>query len=79
MISKSSKPEKERKFRADSEGTRSNLSCKSCGHVFAAFLKQMDEHNAEQMAKRDAKETTQPHANIACPKCGKTHDYAAAF
>jgi sulfite oxidase len=57
MISKSSNPEKKRKFSSDSEGTRSNLSCKSCGHVFAAFLKQMDEHNAEQMAKHDAKET----------------------
>jgi RNase P subunit RPR2 len=79
MISKSSKPEKKRKVASDSGETRVNLSCKSCGHVFAAFLKQMDEHNAEQMAKHDAKETIQPHANIACPKCGKTHEYAATF
>ena len=79
MTANSSNREKKRKVASDSEQTRSNLLCKTCGYVFAGFLEQMAEHNAEQMAKHDAKETTQPHANIACPKCGKTHDYAAAF
>jgi ribosomal protein S27E len=79
MIPKVSKPTKKRKSASDSEGTRSNLSCKSCGHVFGAFLKQMAEHNAKQMAKDSAKEATEHHPNVTCPNCGKTHDYAAAF
>jgi ribosomal protein S27E len=79
MIPNSSKREKKRKVASDSSETRSNLSCRSCGHVFAAFLKQMAEHNAEQMTKHNAKEATEHHANVTCPKCGKTHDYAAAF
>jgi hypothetical protein len=76
MTAKSSKPEKERNFSSDGEGTRSNLSCKSCGHVFAGFLKEMAEHNAEQMAKHGPKETTRDRASVTCPKCGKTHDYS---
>jgi hypothetical protein len=39
----------------------------------------MAEHNAEQMAKHKVKEATEHHANVTCPKCGKTHDYAAVF
>jgi Fe2+ or Zn2+ uptake regulation protein len=39
----------------------------------------MAEHNAEQMAKHNANEATEHHANVTCPKCGKTHDYTAAF
>ena len=76
MTAKSSKPEKKPKFASDSEGTRSNLSCRSCGHVFVAFLEQMAEHNAKQMAKHNPKETTEHHANVTCPKCGKKHDYS---
>jgi ribosomal protein S27E len=76
MTAKSSKPEKKRKFASESEGTRSDLSCKTCGHVFAAFLKEMAENNAKQMAKHNPKETTKHHAKVTCPKCGKTHDYS---
>jgi ribosomal protein S14 len=76
MTGKSSKPEKKRKFASDSERTRSTLSCRSCGHVFAAFLEQMAEHNAKQMAKHNPKETTEHRANVTCPKCGATHDYS---
>jgi hypothetical protein len=39
----------------------------------------MAEHNAEEMAKHNVKEATEHHANVTCPKCDKTHDYAAAF
>jgi len=39
----------------------------------------MAEHNAKQMARHTPKETTEHHASVTCPKCGKTHDYAAAF
>jgi hypothetical protein len=39
----------------------------------------MAEHNAEQMAKHNVKEATEHHPNVTCPKCGKTHDYAAVF
>jgi transcription initiation factor IIE alpha subunit len=76
MAAQSSKPQKKRKFASDSERTRSNLSCRSCGHVFAAFLEQMAEHNAKQMAKHNRKETTEHHASVTCPKCGATHDYS---
>jgi rubredoxin len=76
MTAKSSKPGKKPKFASDSEGTRFNLSCKSCGHVFEGFLKEMAEHNAEQMAQHNPKETTELQANVTCPKCGKTHDYS---
>ena len=75
MTAKSSKPEKKRKFASDSEGTRSDLACKTCGHVFAGFLKEMAENNAEQMAKHNPKQTTKHHANVTCPKCGKTRHY----
>jgi DNA-directed RNA polymerase subunit M/transcription elongation factor TFIIS len=76
MTARSSKPEKKRKFVPDNEETRSDLSCRSCGHVFAAFLKQMGEHNAQQMAEHNPKETTEHHAKVTCPKCGKTHEYS---
>ena len=76
MTAKSSKPEKKRNVASDSERTRSNLSCKSCGHVFAGFLKEMAEHNAKQMAKHNPKQTTKHHDKATCPKCGKTHDYS---
>jgi len=48
-----------------------HLSCGSCGHVFAAFLDQMAEQNAKQMAGNNRKETTEHRANVTCPKCGK--------
>jgi RNase P subunit RPR2 len=67
MTVKSSNREKKQNVAADSERTRSNLSCKTCGHAFASFLEEMAEHNAKQMTER--------HADITCPKCGKTHDY----
>ena len=76
MTGKSSNREKKRKVASDSERTRSNLLCKTCGYVFAGFLEQMAEHNAKQMAKYNPKETTEHHANVTCPKCGKTHDYS---
>jgi hypothetical protein len=76
MTAKSSKPEKKRNFGSDSEGIRSNLSCKSCGHAFAVFLEEMAEHNAKQMATQNPEETIEHHANVTCPKCGKTHDYS---
>jgi transposase-like protein len=76
MTAKSSKPEKKRNVASDSERTRSNLSCKSCGHVFAGFLEEMAEHNAKQMAEHNHKETTERHTNVTCPKCGATHDYS---
>lgn len=79
MIPKASKPEKKRNSAFDSERTRSHLSCKSCGHVFEAFLDQMAAHNAKQMAGDSPREETEHHANVTCPKCGKTHDYAAAL
>lgn len=76
MTAKSSKPEKKPNLDSDSERTRSNLLCKSCGYVFAGFLEQMAEHNAKQMAEHNPKETTEHHANITCPKCGAKHDYS---
>jgi hypothetical protein len=75
MTARSSKPEKKRKFASDSERIRSTLSCRKCGHVFDAFLEQMAEHNAEQMAKNNPKETSEHHTDVTCPKCGATHDY----
>ncbi len=74
MIPKSPNSGKKRKMVSDGEGTRSNLSCKSCGHAFAVFLTQMAEHNAKQMAKPNPNVTN--HADITCPKCGKTRDYS---
>jgi len=67
MTAKSSRPEKKRSISSDSERTRSTLSCTSCGHVFAGFLEEMAEHNAEQMAKHKPGH----HADVTCPKCGK--------
>jgi hypothetical protein len=64
MTAKSSKPDKKRKFASDSEGTRSHLPRRSCGHVFAAFLEQMAEHNAKQMAKHNPEETTEPMSPV---------------
>ena len=75
MNAKSSKPEKKRNIASDSERTRSNVSCKSCGHVFSAFLEEMAENNANQMAKHNPDETTKHYTKATCPKCGKTHDY----
>jgi transposase-like protein len=76
MTAKSSNREKKRNATSDSEQTRSNLLCKSCGYVFADFLEQMAEHNAKQMAEHNPKETTEHHTNVTCPKCGATHDYS---
>jgi uncharacterized Zn finger protein len=76
MTAKSSKREKKRNATSDRERTRSTLLCKSCGYVFADFLKQMAEHNAKQMAEHNPKETTEHHANVTCPKCGAMHDYS---
>lgn len=76
MTGKSSNREEKRKVASGSEQTRSNLLCKTCGYVFAGFLEQMAEHNAKQMAEYTPKETTEHHANVTCPKCGKTHDYS---
>ena len=56
MTANSSNREKKRNVASDSERTRSNLLCKTCGYVFAGFLEQMAEHNAKQMAKSNPKE-----------------------
>ena len=73
MSTKLSNRKKIRKVASQSERTRFNLSCKSCGHVFADFLEEMAKHNAKQMAKNSRKETTEHHAGVACPKCGKKY------
>jgi len=49
----------------------SNLSCKSCGHVFVGFLQQMAENNAKQMAQYDPKKSKHL-GTVGCPHCGKT-------
>jgi DNA-directed RNA polymerase subunit RPC12/RpoP len=41
------------------EETKVNLLCKNCGAPFAAFLRQMAEHNQK----------------IVCPQCGHAHEY----
>jgi uncharacterized Zn finger protein len=45
--------------------------CKDCGPTFAAFLERMAEHNKEQIAERNAK--------VACPTCGKVHEYTFPY
>lgn len=72
MITKSSDRGKKQKIASSNERKRSDLSCKSCGHVFESFLEEIAERNAKEMAKHKTKETTER----TCPKCGKTHDYS---
>ena len=45
--------------------------CKDCGPTMTAFLKQMAEHNQEQMAEHSAK--------VTCPTCGKVHEYTFPY
>jgi hypothetical protein len=44
--------------------------CKDCGPTFTAFLEEMADKNEEQMAE---------HAKVACPTCGKVHEYTFPY
>jgi len=46
---------------------KSDTLCQDCDATFAAFLEQMAEHNAEQMAELNRQ--------VVCPTCGKIHQY----
>jgi uncharacterized protein with PIN domain len=52
-----------------SEGKSDNL-CQDCDATFAAFLEEMAEHNAEQVAELNGQ--------VVCPTCGKIHPYTPA-
>jgi rubredoxin len=77
MTVKASNREKKQSVAPNGEGTRSDLSCKTCGHVFASFLEEMAEQNAKQMPERKSEQMTGRPVDLTCPKCGKTHDYTS--
>jgi rubredoxin len=77
MTVKISNRDKKKSVSPDGEGTRSDLSCKNCGHVFESFLEEMAERNAKQMPDVTPGTTAEPPLDLTCPKCGKTHDYAS--
>ncbi len=57
------------------QGTRPDLSCKACGHVFESFLEEMAERNAKQMPDAKPGKMTERPLDFTCPKCGETHGY----
>jgi ribosomal protein S27E len=75
MTVKASKRDKKRNLAPDNEETRADLSCKTCGQVFASFLEEMAERNAQQMPAVKPEKMTGRPVDLTCPKCGKTHDY----
>jgi rubredoxin len=77
MTVKASNRDKKRNLAPDDEGTRSDLSCKTCGHVFASFLEEMAQRNAQQMPEVKPEKMTERPVDLTCPKCGKTHDYTS--
>jgi len=46
---------------------KTDESCEDCEPTFAAFLRDMAEHNKEQVAEFSGK--------VICPTCGKVHQY----
>jgi hypothetical protein len=75
MTVKASKRDKKRDLATDDEGARAGLSCETCGQVFASFLEEMAERNAQQMPAAKPEKMTARPVELTCPKCGKTHDY----
>jgi len=49
---------------------KTDALCKDCEPTFAAFLKEMAEHNKEQVAELSGK--------VTCPTCGKVHQYPSS-
>lgn len=76
MTITASNREQKQNVAPDTERKGANLSCKTCGHAFEAFLEEMAEHNAQQMAEFEPRKTSEGRAEFTCPKCGNTHDYS---
>lgn len=67
---------KQQSVAPNSDRTRPDLSCKTCGHVFESFLQEMAERNAKQMPDVQPGKMAERPLDLTCPKCGETHNYA---